>query len=372
MEPSVLARQHPTLKTKAGENAGLQVAKTILQVRPWHRYAVLECGIDAPGQARRQARMVKPNLVVVTRVARSHTRSLGDLDAIAREKSEFVRGLGASDHVVLNGDDPRVRDMSHVTKAKTVFFGTDAGLDVWADQLSSKWPERFSCRVHYGKANRTVGTQLVGTHWYSSVLSAIAAGVTFGVPFADAVAAVATVEPFISRLEPVKLDCGATILRDEKDGSIDTYEAAFRVLNEATARRKVAVIGDCTDMKGSSRQRFRYLGKQIAKFAELAIFVGEHGHHGVQAAIQSGMHEEGACSFIDVKSAAEFLQSQLGAGDLVLLKGRKSRRPQPVRLPSPASNFEYRTGVSLSPTRRFSRIGSSPHKSNSDHPQEQS
>jgi len=225
--------------------------------------------------------------------------------------------LGKRDQVVLNGDDPRVRAMGEMTAAKSVMFGTDPAFDVWADQVSSGWPQRFACRVHHGGQSQFAQTRLVGSHWYCSVL---------GVPLAEATAAVTTVEPFISRLQPVQLSCSATILRDEKDGAIDTFEKAFEVMREATAVRKVAVIGDCTDRKGNPTQRFRYLGKQVAAFAGAAIFVGEHSHHAVKAATYYGMSEEHVRSFSDVRSAAHALKSLLQPGDLVLLKGRKSQR----------------------------------------------
>ncbi len=323
---AVLVSQQPTLKTKACENAISNVVQTILRVRPWHRFAVIECGIDRPQSARSHIRLVKPNLLVMTRITRSHIVYFGSIEAIAEEKSDFVRGLGRRDLVVLNGDDERVRAMSQVSKAKAIFFGSDPEFDVWADQLSSKWPKRFACRVHSKGQSQITQTQLIGSHWYCSVLAAITAGVTLGVPLAEASAAVASVEPLFSRLQAVRLSCGATILRDEKDGAIDTFEKAFEVMREATAARKLAVIGDCTDRKGNSKMRFRYLAKQVAAFAELAIFVGEHSHHAVKAATYYGMSEQNVRSVLDVDSAAQALQSTLQPDDLVLLKGRKSQR----------------------------------------------
>jgi UDP-N-acetylmuramoyl-tripeptide--D-alanyl-D-alanine ligase len=59
-----------------------------------------------------------------------------------------------------------------------------------------------------------------------------------------------------------------------------------------------------------------------AQVADLAVFVGDHGHHAVKAAIEFGMKPECAVSFTDLCETAVYLHSELRDGDLVLLKGR--------------------------------------------------
>jgi UDP-N-acetylmuramyl tripeptide synthase len=67
-----------------------------------------------------------------------------------------------------------------------------------------------------------VSTQLVGEHWLSSALAALAAALWNGVELDRAVAAVELVEPARGRMEPVPLPSGAYLLRDDRDGSFAT------------------------------------------------------------------------------------------------------------------------------------------------------
>lgn len=110
------------------------------------------------------------------------------------------------------------------------------------------------------------------------------------------------------------------------NGQIDTFNAAFRVMRHGIASRKLVVVGDCSDMRGSPRQRWRYLAENVASFADIAIFVGDHSYHGMRYAVRFGMRDEHVRNFVDVRAASEFLRTQLMPGDLVLSKGRNSQR----------------------------------------------
>ncbi len=78
------------------------------------------------------------------------------------------------------------------------------------------------------------------------------------------------------------------------------------------------MISDISD----SRIRFRELKKMASEVTDLAVFVSEHGHRAVKAAVTSGMKPKSVLSFADLREAANYLKSELRRGDLALLKGR--------------------------------------------------
>jgi UDP-N-acetylmuramyl pentapeptide synthase len=123
-------------------------------------------------------------------------------------------------------------------------------------------------------------------------------------------------------MQPVMLPSGAVVIRDEENGSPDTVDVMLRVLRESQARRRILVFSDFSDVRTSTRQRLRDVGKLAAAFTDLALFVGEHGHHGVRGATSAGMAPENCRHITDLDSAAEFLKGELRNGDTVFLKGR--------------------------------------------------
>lgn len=321
---AVLARRYRTAKTRGTANGGHGRARSLLRVKPWHRFAVIEIGIDRPGTMRSACRLVRPHAAVVTRVAETHRQGFASLDVTAEEKGKILDALPARGVAVLNAADPRVAAMADRRPIETIRFGTTPDCDVWADEAASRWPERLSLRLHAGEASRRVQTRLVGDHWVPSVLAGVAVGLRFGVALDDAAAAVEGLDPSPGRMDPVVLPNGATVVRDEYNGSIATFLPALDWLREARAGRRIAVLGDWSDVKQTTRRRLRMLGARAAACADLLVLVGSSGRHARNAALQHGMPEEGVRWCRDLREAEEFLRSELRADDLVLLKSRTS------------------------------------------------
>ena len=326
MLAAVLGAGGAAFRSSANDNTGLLLTRNILRVRPRHRFAVIEIGVGAPGEMRRLARLVKPDAAVVLTVLRTHMKAFGGLDAHAAEKAVLLEELRPGGVAVLNADDPRVAAMAAAVRGTVVRSGTSPQFDVWAERATSAWPDRLELdvRTRTGEASR-VRTRLVGTHWCAAVTAVLAAATALGIPLAAAAAAIAAVEPFEGRMQPVLLPSGATVIRDEYDGSIDTFEAAVAVLADARAGRRVAVIADVSDFGSTMRRkRVAYLGARIAAVADLVVFVGPAASYGRDAAVAAGVAPGNAHAIARASEAAAFLRTALGPGDLVYLKGRVS------------------------------------------------
>ncbi len=319
---AILSAHFPTAMTINNQNDAYGVPRTILRIRPWHRFAVVEIGTSRPGRVGKLARLVRPHIAIVLAVARTHINFFKTLEETAREKAQILNPLSSDGLAILNANDPRVLRMSGICKGKVKTFGLSKEHDLWADEISSKWPERLTLRVHTGSRAEWIKTNLVGEHWVNSILAALLAAISSGISLKDAAAALEKVNPVMGRMQPVITPSEAIILRDEENGSSDTLLPALKVLKEAEAKRRVLVMSDISDSRDKPRDRLKKLGKTASQTADLAVFIGEYGHHAVKAAIASGMKPEQALHFKDLYRAALYLRSELRSGDLVLLKGR--------------------------------------------------
>lgn len=319
---AILSSHFPTAKTLYNQNDLYGVPRTILRIRPWHRFAVVEIGTDRPGLIRRSARLLSPDIAIVLTVARTHTNIFLTLDDTAVEKAQILEALLPEGLAILNADDPQVQRMVSSCRCRVKTFGQSTGLDLWADEVSSKWPARLTLRVHTGSETQWVKTNLVGEHWVNSVLAALLAAISCGIPLKAAATELERVKPFTARMQPVLLSSGAIILRDEENGSLDTLRVALQVLKESEARRRILVMSDISDSHKRAHIRLREVGKIASQVADLVIFIGEHGHYAVKAATASGMKPECVLGFTDLYMASQYLKSELRSGDLVLLKGR--------------------------------------------------
>ena len=79
-----------------------------------------------------------------------------------------------------------------------------------------------------------------------------------------------------------------------------------------------------SDSRQSPRDRIARIGREAARSADIAVFVGERAERGTRAAVAAGIPQHNAHCFVTAEQAAEFLRTELRQGDLVLLKGRTS------------------------------------------------
>jgi len=319
---AILATHAPTIKTGGNHNSGLGLCVSILRVRPWHRFAVLELAGAAPNNMLRGSQLVRPDVAVILNVLRTHTTVFATLEDHAAEKSHLLDNLRPGGTAIVNGEDPLVASMANRPGLRVIRFGTSPEFDVRADGVTSRWPDRLAFRVHSHGESADVETRLVGRHWINSLLAALCTAQQCGVSLRQAAKALRDVEPFPARLQPVALPMGAIVLRDDYNASIDTLETSCRVLEEADAQRRLLVVNDFSDSGVNRKNRLRRLAETARRAADVALFIGESAEYGRRRAIEAGMRPDDVHHFPTLKEAARFLKNEIRSGDLVLLKGR--------------------------------------------------
>ncbi|MBP1700438.1 MAG: Mur ligase, partial [Deltaproteobacteria bacterium] len=193
------------------------VARAVFRIRPYHRHAVIEVGIDGPGQMAHYAHLVRPDLTVVTSIGSEHNRSLHSLESTRAEKSEMIRVLSHTGVAVLNGDDTNVLWMKPHTRAKVVTFGLSEANDIRASDITLDWPKGTRFNLHAYGETRHVTIRLIGPPMVYPILAAIATGLAEGYSLDQILPALAKLSPTPGRLEPVRLPNGAYILRDDQN-----------------------------------------------------------------------------------------------------------------------------------------------------------
>lgn len=317
-----LATQGKTIKTRFNECGEVGISRTLIGIRPWHKFAVVEVGTDKPGIMAKMAQLIQPDVVLILEVAATHQNSFKNLDSTAKEKADLLTGLKQKGIAILNADDERVAAMSPTRPARTIYFGTDLRADYIASNARAGWPERLSIDLQHGDETVRVQTQLVGEHWAKSVTAALTVASTCGVSLTKAASAIGKVTPFSSRMQPVETPKGITFIRDESHGSEGSFDAMFEELKKSKATRKGLVIADHTDSKKSPKKRFTKMGKLAAEHCDFVVFFGDHSHHGHNAAVAAGMDPLRCPAIFGVEQVAQWLSSETKKGDLVFVKGR--------------------------------------------------
>lgn len=303
------------------------VTGAVLRMRPHDRHAVIEVGIDGGGQMAKYARIIRPDVTIVTSIGSEHHRSLATLEVTRTEKSEMVQILPRSGIAVLNGDDPNVRWMEGQTRARVVTFGIDERNDVRASDITLQWPNGTRFTLHADGQTRNLRIRLIGRHMVYPVLAAVAVSLAEGFTLDRILPVLETLAPTPGRMQPVQLTNGAFLLRDDFKSPLETINAALEVFSEIPARRRIVVLGDMSEPPGSQGPIYRHIGERVARVASRAIFIGGSFQRYAAGAKRGGLPRSALVNAgRSVLKAVEALQGDLGLGDVVLIKGRFSQR----------------------------------------------
>jgi UDP-N-acetylmuramoyl-tripeptide--D-alanyl-D-alanine ligase len=303
-------------------NAAEAVVDTILTVSPRHRFCIQELSAGKPGLITKTAKLLRPQIGLVTNIGQDHYSSFRTLEATAAEKGKLVEMLPPDGTAVLNADDLHVFDMRKRTKAKVVTYGLSAEAIVRGENVSCVWPERMSLDVCFEGKRVHVQTQLLGEHWAYTVLAAVAAAISAGVSLEHAVEAIEAFEPIPYRMCPYKTADGVTFISDNWKAPFWSIPASLDFMRKANAQRKISVIGTISDTPKGFADRYRAVIRQTRDIVEKTIFVGEHALTALR--FRQNPDDQSIMAFCTLVQLDTFLNSYLRPGDLVLLKGTEN------------------------------------------------
>lgn len=325
---SVLSRRFCTHKTQGNFNNHIGLPLTLLALEEKHEFAVVEIGMNHPGEIDPLAALAMPDVAVVTNVGWAHIEAFENQDDIALEKGRLVHALSGNGLAILNGDDDRVRGMAGVTAARTCFAGAGAKNDYrGSDLLLTDSGMKF--QLHTPSGTREITLPIQAPHMMGNALLAAAVGAEFGL----------TLDEIAEGLSQVKLLKGRCQISPYHDGWLidDTYNAnpdsmiaGFEMVRQLPGKgRNVALLGAMGELGKHSRFLHEKVGTAAAeKGIGLLFALGEDSRHTVSAAREAGIPS--CLWFADHKALASSYRSASLPGDRILVKGSRSQTMEHV------------------------------------------
>ena len=316
---AILRAQDDLHNSYKSNNRFFTVARTILEVKPRHRYCVVELGASGPGSLKESVALIRADIAIVTTIGTDHYSAFRGADAAANEKRRLVESLGPDGVALLNIDDPRVRAMADSCRGRVLNYGLAADADVRGEVCASSWPDRLTLRVVHGAEECLVKTQLLGAHLATSLLAAIATAVACNVSLRDAANAVSAVPPVFGRMSYETDDTEVSFIHDHFKAPHWTLGTVVSFLETARARQKILVIGTISDYPGSASSKYRAVAREALETVDHVVFTNHAAvkyFRNLQAEHPDRLHVVG-----DVRKAARLVNDLAVPGTLVFLKG---------------------------------------------------
>jgi UDP-N-acetylmuramoyl-tripeptide--D-alanyl-D-alanine ligase len=237
------------LSTQGNLNNDIGVPLTLLNLRPHHRMAVVELGMNHPGEIAYLAQLTKPTVALVNNAQREHQEFMGTVEAVALENGAALLSLPSQGVAVYPADEsytPVWQNQSGARAQHTFAMGHGDGVaDVRAAVVvwqSGAW--QFTLKTPVGTA--PVRLHIAGRHNVKNALAASACALAAGVPLAAVAQGLQAFEPVKGRSRALLLQTPEgeiTLVDDTYNANPDSVRAAIDVLTELPSPR-LLVLGD--------------------------------------------------------------------------------------------------------------------------------
>lgn len=323
MIQSLLSTRFQGVASRKSYNNIIGVPLTILSARPGDQYIVSEVGMNSPGEIEILARILQPDIAVITSIGRAHIENFDSINGIAQEKASLLAFLQPGGVAIVTADAPALREYLHPV-SNLIMFGQADDADLRLTD-SESLPEASGIRFGVNHQS-TYEVRICGRHNALNALAAIAVARQMGLDDSDIRQGLYSVEAPDMRLQVITRH-GLRVFNDAYNSSPESMIAAIEVFDghSVHAVRRVMILGDMLELGRHADAAHLEVAEQIlaCHLPDLLVTVGEHSlliagriaemAPGVEIAVYGGVDE----------SSARSIARRLRVGDTVLLKGSR-------------------------------------------------
>lgn len=334
----VLGAQGRTHASVASYNNHWGVPLTLARMPVDTEFAVIEIGMNHPGEIAPLAKMARPHVALITTVGAAHLEAFENIDGIAAEKAAIMEGLEAGGIAILNGDietAPVLKDVAKKRGVNALWFGQTAQ-DYRLDQITLSGNTTVVQASAQG-APLLFKVQSAGSHFAMNGLGALASAKALGADIALAAQSIARWTPFTGRgaREIIALDGADSrmtleLIDDAYNANPTSLGAALDVLAAAEVThdigrvskgRRIAYLGDMKELGGDEAAMHSAVAR-LPCIEEIDVIhcVGPLMRHCYDSLpVAKRGHWEASSA-----AMASHVGRDLDAGDVVLAKGSLS------------------------------------------------
>ena len=230
------------LSTRGNLNNEIGVPLTLFRLASSHRAAVIEMGMNHPGEIARLAEIAEPTVALVNNAQREHQEFMASVAAVAEENGSVIRGLSSDGCAIFPADEDYTSLwQDYADHRRTISFGLDHHAAV-----TCEWqPRDFGSDLRINAAGNTIDVALsaAGIHNVRNALAACAAALAVGIDAGSIAQGLRSFTPVAGRLQRKSAHNGALVIDDTYNANPDSVRAAIDVLAAAPAPRTL-VLGD--------------------------------------------------------------------------------------------------------------------------------
>ena len=323
MTTNIVARRFKTLAPFGNFNNLIGVPLTLLRIDPSHEWAILELGMNRPGEIRRLGHICAPDMALITNIGPAHLEGLGSLEGVMHAKGEIFETLSPQGKTILNADDPMVMRLAQRAPGDLILFGLSEKAQIRADALENN-AATVSFQLHIPGGDTHVTLSVPGEFNVANALAAAAVGYCLGIPIEEIKTALASFIPVKGRMNILQAVHGLHFLDDTYNANPASVKAALDTLAGLSRKQRgLAVLGDMLELGPASGD----LHTEVGRFAAASGLAKLYVTGSFAGAVEKGARAGGmAASDILCGSKDDLfraLKKSIQPKDWVLIKGSR-------------------------------------------------
>lgn len=321
----LLSQKYSTLKSQASFNNEYGVPLTLLTLAN-ETHAVVEVGTNHKGEIAPLAKIIAPDIALITNIGYAHIANFGSQEAITREKCELFTHLREGGTAILNGDDPLLlsqKEPLQKRNLRVITTGLSPENDIYATQIKSTHQES-SGLICSGEESFPFTLKVPGEHFIQGALLGVAAALSCGLTLQEAANALCSFVLPAGRLNIFTIDTATTLIDDTYNASPDAMLSALGALKLFEAKR-IAVLGEMKELGEFSKLCHNEAGKKAAQTATDLIVVGQDAGFIIEGAVRAGFNQARTFHAKDAIEALQKTKELLKPGEAaaILVKGSR-------------------------------------------------
>jgi UDP-N-acetylmuramoyl-tripeptide--D-alanyl-D-alanine ligase len=311
------------LATRGNLNNDIGLPLTLLALNAGYRAAVVEMGMNHPGEIAALTRIARPTVALVTNAQRAHLAGMGNVESIAAEKGSVFMGLASEGVAVFNADDPWAGLWRSQSANRPVMcFSFERAAEVNGRCLARGLENQLVISALGEQVE--VSLALPGAHNARNALGAATAALAAGVSLAAVRDGLAAFRGIKGRLQRRTGLNGSVVLDDTYNANPDSVRAGIDVL-AATIGKKILVLGDMGEIGDMTGQFHDEVGGYAkSQGVDLLLALGDSSPLAASNFGTGGQH------FKKIEDLIEALIRELTPETTVLVKGSRFMRMERV------------------------------------------
>lgn len=307
---SVLKTKYKTLKTEGNNNNHIGLPFTILRLKD-EDVMILEMGMNNLGEISFLTNIAKPTIAVITNVGTAHIGNLGSRENILKAKLEIIEALNGP--LIVNYDNDMI--YNNITDIKKRCDVITIGIDNKSDYMASDIEDnKFTIE------NNRLESPINNKAFIYNSLMGYVVGKLCNVNTHDIKNGIKALTLTGNRLEYKKIKCGAIIIDDTYNASLDSIKSSLEILKKEKYQRHIAVIGDVLELGEYSKILHEEIGKVLFQNnLDYIVLIGENTRYTYEY-LRNHNYQK-VIHFDKESDCYGYLSDNLKKDDIVLIKG---------------------------------------------------